>query len=85
MFLEHTGLPLTPGPRLLQPIEQQSSLSYQTKKKVSFSVRPFLVFLHFFNVDPFQVYIEFVTVLSLFQVLASWLLGIQDSNSLTRD
>ena len=33
----------------------------------------------------FKVYIEFVTVLSLFRVLASWLLGIKDSNSLTRN
>ena len=32
----------------------------------------------------FKVYIEFVAILSLFCVLASWLLGIKDSNALAR-
>ena len=69
-------------------MEQQSISFLSEKKKVSFSVRPFFsvcsFFFFFLMWTTFKVYIEFVAVLSLFCVLASWLLGIKDSNALDR-
>ena len=46
---------------------------------------PFLLFKYFFNVDPFKVFIEFVTTLLLFYGLDFSLQGVWDLGSLTRD
>ena len=46
---------------------------------------PFFFFFDFFDVDHFEVCIEFVTMLLLFHVLLFWSLGMWDLSSPTRD